>query len=58
MYFLIHLFIYLFIYVYSVAVITEGKYALLSEEGLDKLVSLLADATPAVRLNAVKVILK
>ena len=44
-----------FIFYYSIAVITSGKYAVLETGALEKLVLLLHDQTPNVRLNAAKV---
>ena len=40
----------------SIAVITEGKYAVLECETLDRLVQLVEDSKSEVRLNAIKVL--
>ena len=40
---------------FSILVITDGKYAFLGTEGMPVLVDLLSDTVHTVRLNAIKV---
>ena len=47
-------FLAMIIILYSIAVITKGKYAVLEASALEKLVPLLSDINSEVRLNAIK----
>lgn len=44
------------IVIFSIAVITEGKYAILSPETLERLVVLLDDDNSEIRLNTIKLL--